>query len=218
VLLVLGLDERLEAEEPDASNPDALGDRKDLYLPAVQREMADAVLKIGKPTVLVLMAGSCLDIEEIADRCDSVLLCWYPARAAERPSPICSSAKHPPPASCRSRSTAIRAAGTTFDYGMTGRTYRYLDEEPLYPFGYGLTYGDVSVTGAEPVSSGKEGVTFRVGAKNEGPMDTEDVIEVYVKDASPFAPKNPRLCAYKKIFLAAGEERAFEVTLSRRRS
>ncbi|HQQ89918.1 MAG TPA: glycoside hydrolase family 3 protein, partial [Oscillospiraceae bacterium] len=80
--------------------------------------------------------------------------------------------------------------------------------------GYGLTYGDVSVTGAEPVSSGKEGVTFRVGAKNEGPMDTEDVIEVYVKDSSPFAPKNPRLCAYKKIFLAAGEERAFEIMLS----
>ncbi|HPR40309.1 MAG TPA: glycoside hydrolase family 3 C-terminal domain-containing protein [Oscillospiraceae bacterium] len=216
VLLVLGLDERLEAEEPDASNPDALGDRKGLYLPAVQREMADAVLKIGKPTVLVLMAGSCLDIEEIAGRCDSVLLCWYPgARGGKAVADLLFGRASP---SGKLPVTFYRnswLAGHDFcDYGMAGRTCRYLDEEPLYPFGYGLTYGDVSVTGAEPVSPSEGGVTFRVGAKNEGVIDTEDVIEVYVKDASPFAPKNPRLCAYKKIFLAAGEERAFEIALS----
>ncbi len=177
--------------------------------------MAEAVLSVGKPTVLLLMAGSCLDISELEGRCDSVLLCWYPgARGGKAVADLLFGKASP---SGKLPVTFYRnswlAEHDFCDYGMAGRTYRYLDEEPLYPFGYGLTYGDVSVTGAEPGASGHEGVMFRVTAKNGGVMDTEDVIEVYGKDASPSAQKNPRLCAYKKVFLAAGEERTFEITL-----
>jgi len=92
---------------------------------------------------------------------------------------------------------------------MTGRTYRYYRGEPVWPFGYGLTYGDCLVTG---VSADRERAIVTV--RNDGKRDTEDVIELYLRDEeSPFAPPNPILCGFRRVRLAAGEEQSFTVPI-----
>lgn len=97
---------------------------------------------------------------------------------------------------------------------MKGRTYRYLEREPLYPFGYGLTYGDVSVESA--AVAGRDGasgdVTLQATVKNAGSVETQDVIQVYVKDkASPYAVPNHSLCAFARVSLQAGESKEVEL-------
>ena len=95
------------------------------------------------------------------------------------------------------------------DYSMKDRTYRYYGGTPLYPFGYGLTYGKCTV---REIKAGPDTVT--VLAKNDGSADTEDVLEIYIKDtASPFAPPNPVLCGFRRIRLAAGEEAQYTIPL-----
>ena len=92
------------------------------------------------------------------------------------------------------------------DYSMKNRTYRYYEGKALYPFGYGLTYGD---TRALSVTADRK--EARVLVRNDG-RETEDVVQLYVKDtASPDAPVNPVLCAFQRVHLAEGEEK--EITL-----
>lgn len=100
---------------------------------------------------------------------------------------------------------------------MKGRTYRYMEGEALYPFGYGLTYGDVRVEQA--VCSSRDtktgAVLLHVKLKNAGNAATGDVVQVYVKDMeSPFAVPNHSLCAFRRVFLAAGEEKELEIAVS----
>ena len=92
---------------------------------------------------------------------------------------------------------------------MKGRSYRYYTGRPLYPFGYGLSYGDCAVTGLTA-----DRTRALVTVRNEGPRDTEEVLELYLRDeASPFAPPNPVLCGFRRVSLAAGEEKRLLVPL-----
>ena len=95
---------------------------------------------------------------------------------------------------------------------MANKTYRYYSGKPVYPFGYGLTYGDTAV-----LSWSVEGDTVTVTAENRGKIGTEDVLEVFVKDnASPFAVPNGKLCAFRRVYLAAGEKADFVLTLDKK--
>lgn len=95
------------------------------------------------------------------------------------------------------------------DYSMRGRTYRYIEEKPQYPFGYGLTYGKVKVVRG---AFSDDQVTAVV--KNDGDMDTQDVIQVYIKNVtSPFAALHPRLCGFQRVFVRAGEEVEVKISL-----
>ena len=92
------------------------------------------------------------------------------------------------------------------DYSMKNRTYRYYEGKALYPFGYGLTYGDTKVLFVTA-----DETEARVVVRNDG-RETEDVLQLYIKDmASPDAPVNPVLCAFRRISLNQGEEK--EITL-----
>lgn len=92
---------------------------------------------------------------------------------------------------------------------MRNRTYRYYTGKPLYPFGYGLTYGDTAV---ESVTADREKAVVRV--VNRGTA-TEDVVQLYIRDmASPDATVNPKLCGFRRIFLEQGEETEVTVPLS----
>ena len=93
---------------------------------------------------------------------------------------------------------------------MKGRTYRYLRQAPLYPFGYGLTYGRVVTEEAKLLSD----FSVQVKVRNEGERDTAEVLEVYVEPLeSKDAPDHPRLCGFKRIFVPAGQELVAEVAL-----
>ena len=216
VVLVVGLDETLEGEEGDTGNADASGDKLSLLLPESQRKLMDAVLSTGKPTVIVLMAGSAIDLQDAGVKANAVLLPWYPgARGGKAVAEILLGKASPsgklPVTFYRNAQLDEMPAFT--DYAMKGRTYRYVENEPLYPFGYGLTYGDVSVTAAKAKKT-DDGVTVSVTARNGGSVDTQEVIEVYCQNAgSENAPRNPRLCAFARVSVPAGESVTAELAI-----
>ena len=216
VVLVVGLDETLEGEEGDTGNADASGDKLSLLLPESQRKLMDAVLSAGKPTVIVLMAGSAIDLQDAGEKANAVLLPWYPgARGGKAVAEILLGKASPsgklPVTFYRNAQLDEMPAFT--DYAMTGRTYRYVENEPLYPFGYGLTYGDVSVTAAKAKKT-DDGVAVSVTARNGGSVDTQEVIEVYCQNAgSENAPRNPRLCAFARVSVPAGESVTAELAI-----
>ena len=98
------------------------------------------------------------------------------------------------------------------DYSMVNRTYRYYTGTPLYPFGYGLTYSDVEVTGLSAVKT-----AATVTVENKGSRATEEVVQLYIKDnASSDTPTNPILCGFKRVRLEAGEAKTLEVAIAPR--
>lgn len=212
VVLVLGLDETLEGEEGDTGNADASGDKMSLLLPQGQRDLAKAVLDTGKPVILCLMAGSAIDVSEIADRAAAVVQLWYPgARGGKAAADILFGKRSPSgklPVTFY-YNAALEEMPAFTDYSMQNRTYRYYTGKPLYPFGYGLTYGRTCV-----VSVNADKTSAAVTVRNDG-MDTEDVLQLYLKDmASPDAPENPILCGFRRISLAQGEEKEIVIPLN----
>ena len=215
VLLVLGLDETLEGEEGDTGNAAASGDKLDLLLPAPQRRLMEAVTALGKPTVIILMAGSAIDPGEAADKADALLLTWYPGAGggkavAELLFGQCSPSGKLPVTFYKNAALAEMPDFT--DYSMKNRTYRYYEGEALYPFGYGLSYGDVALTGLEADRS-----SAVVSLENRGRVDCEEVVQLYVKDElSADAPTNPILCGFARVALKAGEKLSVRLAIDAR--
>ncbi|MBD5481359.1 MAG: glycoside hydrolase family 3 protein [Lachnospiraceae bacterium] len=182
VVLCLGLDETLEGEEGDAGNADASGDKKDLQLPASQRRLLERVLAVGKPTIVCMLAGSAIDMKLASERASAILQVWYPGALGGRAVAEALFGVYSP--SGKLPITLYRdldGLPEFTDYSMKGRTYRYLENEPLYPFGYGLSYGKITlkecgivtggvgasgetnVSGREELSAGK-GVPLKEGS------------------------------------------------------
>ena len=150
VVLALGLDETLEGEEGDTGNSSASGDKNDLLLPASQRLLLEKVLEVGKPTIVLVMAGSAIDLSVAQDKANAILLTWYPGAGGGRAVADLLFGKASPSGKLPVtfyRNEALGEMPEFTDYSMKNRTYRYYTGQPLYPFGYGLTYGDVAVTG-----------------------------------------------------------------------
>ncbi|MCD8075188.1 MAG: glycoside hydrolase family 3 C-terminal domain-containing protein [Lachnospiraceae bacterium] len=215
VILCVGLDETLEGEEGDTGNSYASGDKADLQLPEVQRELMETVAACGKPTVLLLMAGSDIDLGYAAEHFDAVLDLWYPgceggcAAARVLFGEVSPSGKLPV-----TFYEALEELPEFTDYSMQGRTYRYMTGKAQYPFGYGLTYGDVEVAAAQAETGDAGSGTGAVLAEitNHGSVDTQDVVQVYVKNMdSADAVPNPQLAAFAKVSVKAGETK--QVTL-----
>jgi len=97
------------------------------------------------------------------------------------------------------------------DYSMKGRTYRYLDGNVQYPFGFGLTYSKVECTKLEYANG-----VAKVDVANVGKVDTEEVVQLYIKDnKSKHAAKNHKLCGFQRISLKAGEKLTVEIALDK---
>ncbi|MDE7247340.1 MAG: glycoside hydrolase family 3 C-terminal domain-containing protein [Lachnospiraceae bacterium] len=220
VVLCVGLNETLEGEEGDTGNSYASGDKEDLSLPEPQRKLMEAVLAVGKPVIVCLMTGSAMDLNLAQEKASAVLQLWYPgARGGKAVADIlfgdCSPSGKLPVTFYRS----LDELPDFEDYSMKGRTYRYMEGEALYPFGYGLTYGDVNVESANLSSKDAESgdVTVHVSVKNAGSVATGEVVQIYVKDLeSSLAVPNHSLCAFTRIFLEAGESRELDIKVSGR--
>lgn len=216
VILVVGLDETIEGEQPDQGNVGQAGDKDDLLLPECQRNLVDAVLNVGKPTIIVVLAGSSIDLSEYEDRANAVLLGWYPGQQGGAAianilfGEVSPSGKLPV---TFYKNSALDEMPAFEDYSMKNRTYKYYEGKPYHPFGYGLTYGDCKVEEYNiDVATNK--ATIKV--KNYGKMATDDVVQVYVKDKdSKFAPTNPCLCGFKRIHLNINEENTIEIELNK---
>ena len=213
VILVLGLDETLEGEEGDTGNSYFSGDKDSLLLPESQRILMERVLAIGKPTVVILMAGSSIDLSDAQDKADAVLLTWYPgAEGGRAVAELLFGVQSPSgklPVTFY-RNEALSEMPDFTDYSMRNRTYRYYSGTPLYPFGYGLTYGDCRITDLKA-----DGNSIHITVRNNGSRKCEDVLELYIRDnLSPLATPHPVLCGFQRIALDAGAEVSCTLTLS----
>jgi len=212
VILVVGYDEKLEGEQPDEGNAYEAGDKPDLLIPESQRVLVDEVLKVGKPTIIVLMAGSSVDLSEYEDKVNAIMLGWYPgARGGKAISELLFGKASPSgklPVTFY-KNSALKEMPAFDDYSMNNRTYRYYTGEPWRHFGYGLTYGDCRIEDYKV-----NGNIVTVKAKNYGKMATDDVVQVYLKDKeSKFAPVNPSLYGFKRIHLDVNEEKTIEIEI-----
>ena len=217
VVLCLGLDETLEGEEQDEGNNYGSGDKQDLNLPEVQIRLLDAILKVKKPVILCLMAGSSIDLSRAEQGCAAILQLWYPGAGGGRAAADILFGKASP--SGKLPVTFYRSADSLpdfTDYSMKGRTYRYYEGEPLYPFGYGLTYGDVCCTGVRFLAEPEAGSDVRVMIEvtNAGGTDTQDVIQAYIRvHDSKYAVPNVSLCGFSRVFLGAGETKEISMVI-----
>ncbi|SDN61904.1 glycoside hydrolase family 3 C-terminal domain-containing protein [Acetanaerobacterium elongatum] len=223
VILCLGLDATIEGEQGDTGNSYAAGDKPDLLLLEPQRKLLEAVLSVGKPVVLVINSGSALDIGSAAERCAAVMQCWYSgAQGGNALAEILFGQTNPsgrlPVTFCYDGTMPDYE-----DYSMHNRTYRYMQDKPLYPFGYGLSYTtfryadlklDANKTAPEKNLCGEITVT------NEGSRDGAETVQIYIKnhvqenaakacnaEVKDLLGEQPNfsLCGMKHIFLKAGE-------------
>lgn len=208
VILCVGLDETLEGEEGDTGNSYASGDKETLLLPEVQRQLMEVIADTGTPVVLCLMAGSDIDMSYAIEHFDGILMLWYPgAEGGEAAAQILFGEKSPSGKLPVTFYKSLDELPEFTDYSMKGRTYRFMEGEAQFPFGYGLTYGKVEVVFAEAEQT-EEGAVVKVIVKNSGMFDTEDVIQIYIKNQdSQYAVKNPELAAFQRVFLKSGEEK-----------
>ena len=220
VVICVGLDETLEGEEGDTGNSDASGDKKDLHLPKVQEELIEKVAAVGKPTIVVLMAGSAIDLNYAQENCNGILLAWYPgARGGKAVADLLFGKTSPSGKLPVTFYKDLEGMPEFTDYSMKGRTYRYIEKKPLYPFGYGLTYGDVEVTSAKVLNQLTEDsdIEVEVTVENKGTRATEEVVQLYIKDLeSPLAVRNHSLCGFRRVALEAGEKKNVTLTVANR--
>ena len=212
VILVLGLDETLEGEEGDTGNSYRSGDKNDLLLPPSQQLLLEKTLEVGKPTVVILLAGSSIDLSKAEESANAILLGWYPgARGGEAIAELLFGKASPSgklPVTFY-RNEALSEMPDFTDYTIEGRTYRYYEGTPLYPFGYGLSYSDCRVTNLT-ADHGSALVTMI----NQGAYQTDEIIELYLHDEkSPLAPPKPILCGFQRVNLGPGEEKTVQVPI-----
>ena len=229
VILCIGLDETLEGEEGDTGNSYASGDKENLHFPKVQEELLDAVLAVGKPVILCSMTGSAMDLRRAAGTqgrggredtgAAAILQLWYPgARGGLAAARILFGEVSPGgklPVTFYKDSESLPEFT---DYAMKGRTYRYMEEEALYPFGYGLTYGKVKLTALDlkKEPKGAEDFTVLLRLRNTGSEAVTEVVQVYIKNLdSPLAVKNYSLCGFQRITLEPGWEKGAVITVSK---
>jgi len=208
-IAVLGLDHTLEGEEGDAVASAGGGDRAAIELPEVQREFLRELRKHAKKLILVLTGGSAIAIPDEHELCDAVLHAWYPgcegghALAAILFGDATPSGKLPVTVP---RGTADLPAFE--DYAMRGRTYRFAEIEPLYPFGFGLGYTTVKygalALSAKSIAAGQT-VTARTTLTNTGARAALETVQCYVVPPRDWASA-PRavLVDFKKVSAASG--------------
>jgi beta-glucosidase len=221
VVMVLGLSPRLEGEEMPVRVPGFLGgDRVDLGLPAPQEDLLRAVVATGKPVVLVLLNGGALAINWAAAHVPAIVEAWYPGQAAGAALADVLFGDADPAG--RMPVTVYRSVDQLppfRDYRMAGRTYRYFTGEPLFPFGYGLSYTTFAYRGLEVPAVVRTGdsVTVSVEVANTGARAGDEVVQVYVTDLVASVPVPIRsLAGFRRVHLEAGARRRVAFTLAPR--
>ncbi len=209
VIAVMGLDPTLEGEEGDAVSSPGGGDRPRIELPESQRVFLRELRDHAKKLVLVLTGGSAIAIPEEHEFCDAVLHVWYPGcEGGHAVADVLFGETSPAgrlPITVPKRTEDLPAFS---DYAMRGRTYRFAEIEPLYPFGFGLGYSRVGYAGAwanRPGLAEGEGVVIGARVTNHGSRAIRETAQCYLvsENQLPDAPR-ATLVGFEKIDLAPG--------------
>ena len=219
VVFVGGLTGDVEGEEMKVNYPGfSGGDRTDLRLPSSQQKLLEALQETGKPVVLVLTAGSALAVDWAKDHLPAILVAWYPGqRGGSALADVLFGDANPAGRLPVTFYKASEKLPPFDDYAMHGRTYRYFEGQPLYPFGHGLSYtqfeySDLKLDHSKTNTSSTLQVSARI--KNVGSRAGDEVVQLYVR---PTDPKRSRalkeLRGIERLTLKPGEERRVSFTL-----
>ena len=218
VIFASGISPSLEGEEMGVNLPGfKKGDRTDIELPAVQRELIDALYRAGKKIVLVNCSGSPIGLEPETKKCEAILQAWYPGQQGGTAVAEVLFGDYNPAG--RLPVTFYRNVSQLpdfEDYNMAGRTYRYMQDTPLFPFGYGLSYTTFSydkvVLDKSEVTAGQT-LKLTVPVTNTGKRDGEEVVQVYLKKQGDAEGPVKTLRAFKRVFIPAGQTTNIEFDL-----
>jgi beta-glucosidase len=223
VIAVVGITAQLEGEESENSDPGFFGgDRTDITLPAPQQQLLDALAATGRPLVVVLTNGSALAVNWAADHASAMLEAWYPGEEGGTAVADVLSGDYNPAG--RLPITFYRSVAQLppfTNYNMAGRTYRYLGEQPLFPFGFGLSYSTFSFSdfalAATPGSvPGDSPVNLSAHVKNTSSIAGDEVVELYISHPGVVGAPIRALVGFQRIHLAAGDTRQVSFTLTPR--
>jgi beta-glucosidase len=221
VVLCLGLSPRLEGEEQKVPVPGFQGgDRVDLGLPAVQEELLRKIAGLDKPMVLVLLNGSALGVEWARDHFPAIVEAWYPGQAGGTAIADVLFGDYNPAG--RLPVTFYKSADQLppfEDYDMRGRTYRYFQGEPLYPFGFGLSYTRFTyrLLTLPKGASAKREAKIQVEVLNAGKLAGEEVVQLYLKRRGVQGEAPIRsLAGFERVALKPGEKKIVEFALTPR--
>jgi len=221
VVLVLGLSQRLEGEEMSIKIDGFLGgDRTNLNLPAVQEQLLEAITGTGKPVIVVLMNGGALSVNNAEEKAAAILLAGYPGQqGGNAVADVLFGDYNPAGRLPVTYYKSIDQLPPFENYDMNGKTYRYFTQEPLYPFGYGLsyttfTYSNLSIP--EKAVTGEK-VNVKVTVANTGKVQGDEVVQLYLTDEKASTPRPIRqLEGFERITLKPGESRDVEIIVEPR--
>lgn len=218
IVFVGGISPRLEGEEmPVDADGFRKGDRTNMEIPAVQKEMIKALQATGKPVIYVLCTGSALALNWEDANIDAILNAWYGGQeGGTAVADILFGDYNPAGRLPVTFYKSIDQLPDFQDYSMKGRTYRYMTEAPLYPFGYGLSYTAFAYQNAKLSNDkiGKEqSVTLTLDIANTGQRDGDEVAQIYIKN--PNDPEGPikALKAFKRVNVKAGASTPLRIEL-----
>ena len=218
VIAVVGLTAQLEGEESENSDPGFFGgDRLDLDLPKPQEQLLESLASAGKPLIVVLTTGSAVAVNWAQEHAAAILEAWYPGEEGGTAVADVLSGDYNPagrlPVTFYKSAAQLPPFGS---YSMNGRTYRYFTEQPLYPFGYGLSfssfnYSDAKITPAQ-VGAGTP-VTASVHVTNSSPVAGDEVVELYLSHPGIDGAPIRSLAGFQRVHLAASGSQTVTFTL-----
>lgn len=218
IIFAGGISALLEGEEMRVSAPGFKGgDRTDIELPAIQRSTLAALKAAGKKVVFVNFSGSAMALTPETESCDAILQAWYPGQAGGTAVADVLFGDYNPAGRLPVTFYKHTSQLPDFeDYSMKGRTYRYMKQEPLFPFGYGLSYTTFAYgkarTDKERISA-TEKATLRIPVSNTGSRDGEEVVQVYIRRPADKEGPTKTLRAFKRVKIAKGSTRQVEIEL-----
>jgi beta-glucosidase len=214
-VVCVGLNSELEGEEMRGVNiPGFLGgDRTSLDLPDSQEDLVKMAITTGKPVIVVLTSGSAISENYAAEHASALLAAWYGGEEtgtaiAETLSGVNNPAGRLPVTFYKS----VDQLPPFTDYAMKGRTYRYFKGEPLYSFGFGLSYSTFAYSGLTAKRT-RKGAEIRVKVENTSARDGDEVVQLYMSAGSEGEAPIRSLRGFQRIHLRAGESRKVKFTI-----
>ncbi|WP_241748714.1 glycoside hydrolase family 3 C-terminal domain-containing protein [Aestuariibaculum suncheonense] len=225
-IAVLGLTSTLEGEEGDSIDSSTAGDRLDYNLPENQieylkdlRETADKNPEDKKPIVAIITGGSPVNLKEVYELADAVLFVWYPGEeGGTAVADVIFGNVSPSGRLPITFPESLNQLPPYEDYSMKGRTYRYMNSEPMFPFGFGLSYTHFTyseIKASKMNISSNEKLNVEVTLTNSGEVKSDEVVQMYISDleASVAVPYF-QLINTKRITLEPGASQSVKFELS----
>ena len=221
VVFVGGISPSLEGEEMGVDLPGfKKGDRTSIELPEVQRNLLAALHRAGKKVILVNCSGSPVGLVPETETCEAILQAWYPGQQGGRAvADVLFGDYNPAGRLPVTFYRSIEQLPDFEDYNMTGRTYRFMKERPLFPFGYGLSYTTFTygaATFSKQTVGSEDNLSLVVPVSNTGSRDGEEVVQVYLSKVGDEAGPVKTLRAFKRVSVPAGKTVNVHITLSKK--